>query len=119
MAINGDGWFVVAQADRDSPTTQPIFSGVTDYTRAGDFQMNNTGYLVNSAGYYLMGIPVNATTGNPEGSVPQVLQFDNNFIPAQATTAINYQANLPSTPTSGTDRCQAIFPTIPIAGARK
>src|SRR5205807_1001546 len=29
---------------------------------------------------------------------PQVLQFQNNFIPAQATTAIQYAANLPTTP---------------------
>jgi flagellar hook-basal body protein len=48
MAINGDGWFVVS----------PVFSGVNDYTRRGDFQENQGGYLVNGAGYYLMGIPV-------------------------------------------------------------
>src|SRR5579883_2114870 len=98
MAINGNGFFVVAK-----PTgfvdNQPTFSGINDYTRAGDFTMNSNGNLVNSAGYYLMGIPVDATTGNPLGSVPQVLQFNNNFIPAVATTSINYQANLPATPT--------------------
>ena len=100
MAINGDGWFVVAQPTGFTDN-QPIFSGVTDFTRAGNFQLNDNGNLVNAAGYYLMGIPVNATTGNPEGSVPQVLQFNNNFIPAQETTAITYQANLPSAPSSG------------------
>jgi flagellar hook protein FlgE len=115
MAINGDGWFVVAQPTGFTDN-EPTFSGVTDFTRAGDFQLNDNGNLVNSAGYYLMGIPVNATTGNPEGSVPQVLQFDNNFIPAQATTAITYQANLPSTPTSGM-LVPSDFSNNPIAGA--
>ena len=100
MAINGDGFFVVAKPTGFTDN-QPTFSGVTDYTRAGDFQLNSNGNLVNSAGYYLMGIPVNPTTGNPIGSVPQVLQFQNNFIPAQETTSITYEANLPSTPTSG------------------
>ncbi len=100
MAINGDGFFVVSKPTGFSDN-QPTFSGVTDYTRAGDFQLNANGNLVNSAGYYLMGIPVNPTTGNPVGSVPQVLQFQNNFIPAQETTSITYEANLPSTPTSG------------------
>ena len=57
MAINGGGFFVVAQPTEHSDN-QPTFSGVNDYTRAGDFQMNNSGYLVNGAGYYLMGIPV-------------------------------------------------------------
>jgi flagellar hook protein FlgE len=115
MAINGDGWFVVAQPTGFNDNA-PTFSGVTDFTRAGDFQLNDNGNLVNSAGYYLMGIPVNATTGNPEGSVPQVLQFDNNFIPAQATTSISYQANLPSTPTSGMI-VPSDFASSPIAGA--
>ena len=64
MAINGDGWFVVAQPTGFTDN-EPTFSGVTDFTRAGDFQLNDNGNLVNSAGYYLMGIPVNATTGNP------------------------------------------------------
>ncbi len=115
MAINGDGWFVVAQPTGFNDN-QATFSGVTDFTRAGDFQLNDNGNLVNSAGYYLMGIPVNATTGNTEGSVPQVLQFDNNFIPAQATTSISYQANLPSAPSSGTI-VPGSFANNPIAGA--
>ena len=36
MAINGDGWFVVAKPIGTSDN-QPVFSGVNDYTRAGDF----------------------------------------------------------------------------------
>ena len=115
MAINGDGFFVVSK-----PTgfidNQPTFSGINDYTRAGDFTMNTNGNLVNSAGYYLMGIPVDPTTGNPLGSVPQVLQFNNNFIPAVATTSINYQANLPATPKSGVINT-ANFEANPLAGA--
>jgi flagellar hook protein FlgE len=97
MAINGDGWFVVAKPTSFSDN-QPVFSGVSDDTRRGDFQENQGGYLVNGAGYYLMGIPVSASTGNPLGSVPQVLQFSTSFVPAQPTTQIQYQANLASTP---------------------
>jgi len=115
MAINGDGFFVVAQPTGVSDN-EPEFSGVDAYTRAGDFQMNSNGYLVNGAGYYLMGIPVNQSTGTPEGSVPQVLQFSNNFVPAQETTEIDYQANLPSAPTSGV-LTPASFEANPLAGA--
>ena len=53
---------------------------------------------MNGAGYFLMGIPVDAKTGNLAGSVPQVLQFKNDFSPAQQTSEIDYRANLPSTP---------------------
>ena len=115
MAINGNGFFVVSQPIGVTDN-QPVFNSVQYYTRAGDFQEDSSGYLVNSAGYYLMGIPVNAATGNPEGSVPQVLQFNNNFVPAEETTAINYQANLPSTPTSGV-LTPSSFEANPLAGA--
>jgi flagellar hook protein FlgE len=47
-----------------------------------------------------MGTPLNPGTGTPTTSTPTVLQFNNSFLPAQATTSIDYQANLPSTPSS-------------------
>jgi flagellar hook protein FlgE len=97
MAINGDGFFSV-QKPTSVVDNSPVFNGVTDYTRRGDFQVNANGNLVNGAGYYLMGVAVDPKTGNPLGNVPQVLQFQNNFIPAQATTAIQYAANLPTQP---------------------
>jgi flagellar hook protein FlgE len=100
MAINGGGYFVVTQPTGNSGTN-PQFSGVNDYTRRGDFQEDSNGYMVNGAGYYLMGIPVNPATGAPTASSPQVLQFNSNFLPAQATTSINYAANLPSAPPTG------------------
>jgi flagellar hook protein FlgE len=100
MAINGQGYFVVTQPSGSSGTN-PQFSGVNDYTRRGDFQMDANGYMVNGAGYYLMGIPVDPATGAPTASSPQVLQFNSDFLPAQATTSISYGANLPSAPPTG------------------
>jgi flagellar hook protein FlgE len=114
MAINGDGFFSVMM-----PTSivdnQPVFNGVTDYTRAGDFQVNANGNLVNGAGYYLMGVTVDPKTGNPEGSVPTILQFDNNFVPAEATSALQYAANLPTTPAT-TASTTAVAGSITAAG---
>ena len=114
MAINGDGFFSV-----EKPTSvvdnQPVFSGVTNYTRRGDFQLNANGNLVNGAGYYLMGVTVDPKTGNPLGSVPTILQFQNNFIPAQATSTIQYAANLPTTPAT-TASTTATAGTITAAG---
>src|SRR5262249_27324174 len=97
MAINGNGYFIV-----EKPATftdnQPVFDGVNLYTRRGDFQLDKNGFLVNGAGYYLMGVPVDSTTGNPLGSIPTTLQFSNNLIPAQHTSQVNYNANLPTEP---------------------
>src|SRR6478735_111941 len=97
MAINGEGFFSV-QKPTSLTDNVPVFSGVTNYTRRGAFQLNANGNLVNGDGYYLMGVTVEPKTGNPTGNVPQVLQFQNNFIPAQATTAFAYAANLPTQP---------------------
>jgi flagellar hook protein FlgE len=125
MAINGEGFFIVEKPSGSSDN-RPVFDGTDLYTRRGDFQISQDGYLVNGAGYFLMGIPVDAKTGNLSGSVPQVLQFKNDFSPAQPTTEIDYRANVPSTPITtnydpaipGSDLLNAPnFISNPIAGA--
>ena len=97
MAINGNGFFAVQKPGNFTDGT-PVFDGVDRYTRRGDFQIDKSGYLVNGAGYYLEGVPIDPTTGNPSGSSPQVLKFQNDFLPAQETTKIDYRANLASYP---------------------
>jgi flagellar hook protein FlgE len=125
MSINGDGFFVI-QKPSSFVDNRPIFDGIDLYTRRGDFQPDKNGYLVNGGGYYLMGIPIDPTTGNLVGSVPQLLQFQNDFLPAQATTQVEYRANLASYPlTPGHDKDvpqsellnPANFSANPLAGA--
>lgn len=97
MALNGNGFFVVeppiGQSDGDT-----LFGGGSFYTRRGDFELDKNGYLVNGAGYYLKGLPIDPTTQNISGSVPQVLRVSNSFLPAQQTTRVNYELNLPQLP---------------------
>ncbi|MCP9625729.1 flagellar hook-basal body complex protein [Rhodopseudomonas palustris] len=97
MAINGEGFFAV-QKPGSFTDNNPVFTGVNNYTRRGDFSLDKNGYLVNGAGYYLQGVPIDPTTGNPVGSTPTVLKFQNDFLPSQATTKISYRANLASYP---------------------
>ncbi|MBN8981914.1 MAG: flagellar hook-basal body complex protein [Rhizobiales bacterium] len=97
MAINGDGFFAV-QKPGSFTDNLPVFDGVDRYTRRGDFTLDKNGYLVNGAGYYLEGLPIDPTTGNVTGSVPKVLKFGNDFLPSQPTTAVTYRANLASYP---------------------
>jgi flagellar hook protein FlgE len=97
MAINGNGYFVVEKPTGFTGST-PTFGGEQLYSRRGDFTPDRNGYLVNGAGYYLKGIPLDPVTGNPLGSVPQLLQFTNSLIPAQATSTLTYEANLPAIP---------------------
>lgn len=97
IALNSSGFFVVepkiGQSDGNS-----VFAGTNFYTRRGDFEIDKDGMLVNGAGYYLKGLPIDTTTGNISGSVPEVIHLSNAFLPAQETNRINYQANLPQLP---------------------
>jgi len=112
MAINGPGYFVVTKASDvvDGSTT---FADETYYTRAGDFERDKEGYLINSSGYYLQGFPLDPDTGNPIGDNPSVIQIENQPLPASATTTIDYQANLPRVPDTadydGSDEATALL----------
>ena len=100
MAINGQGFFVVQDKTGESDG-YAVFSGSNLYTRRGDFGIDKEGYLVNGAGLYLEGLPIDATTGNVSGSVPSVIKISNSLLPALGTTKVDYQLNLPQTPTDG------------------
>lgn len=97
MAINGDGYFTVGKSTGSSDG-MPVFGGTNMYTRRGDFEIDKDGYLVNGAGYYLMTLPVDGSTGNVSASVPQVLRLSNEVMPARTTTTLAYRANLPLMP---------------------
>jgi flagellar hook protein FlgE len=97
MALNGSGFFVVEQKIGQNDGNA-VFGGTSYYTRRGDFDVDREGYLVNGSGSYLKGLPINQTTGNISGSVPEVIQISNSFLPAQQSTRIDYQLNLPQLP---------------------
>jgi flagellar hook protein FlgE len=85
MAIDGDGYFAVEQPSGTDSSGQPVFAdSSTVYTRRGDFQMDGNGFLVNGAGYYLMGSPIDQSTGT--AGAPQVLQFDAASLPTDQGT---------------------------------
>lgn len=81
MAINDDGFFVL----RDS-------AGNITYTRAGSFNTDKNGYIVNASGDYLQGYPVDANGALQTGTVTD-LQIHTGSLPAQATSALTFSAN--------------------------
>ncbi|MCA1298848.1 flagellar hook protein FlgE [Stappia indica] len=97
MGINGSGYFVV-QGKAGEVDGRSIFSGDDLYTRRGDFDLDKEGRLVNGAGYYLMGQPIDPVTKNVSGSVPSIITVDTSVIPAVLTDRIQYEGNLPTTP---------------------
>ncbi len=102
MAISGQGFFAVSEASGTSSTGQTVFNPQTYYTQAGDFQMNDSAYLVNGAGQYLQGWSVNPQTGIADQSTLAPIQITQTQFNPVPTSSINLAANLPATPTAGT-----------------
>jgi|HigsolmetaAR202D_1030399.scaffolds.fasta_scaffold15990_1 flagellar hook protein FlgE len=75
VAIQGDGWFRVWKGDPAGGAPTPDPSGMTpgmNYTRAGNFILNDQGYLVTAEGFYVMGIDLSAGTTPPPNTFIQI-----------------------------------------------
>ena len=125
MAINGQGFFVVQKPDTFTDN-RPSFNGVDLYSRRGDFQIDQDGYLVNGAGYYLEGIPVDLPPATLRVACRRFCNSKIDFIPAEPTTVIDYRANLASYPLTSDHNTaipgsellnQANFSANPVNGA--
>lgn len=89
LAINGNGFFVVQDA-----------GGTTYMTRAGSFQPNAIGELVNAGGFKLLGYPYTVDNPTPvvngfDGLVP--VTVGNGSLVAKASTSGVFFSNLEST----------------------
>jgi flagellar hook protein FlgE len=88
LAISGEGFFVVSNA-----AGQPFL------TRSGSFIKNEVGELINTAGFKLMGYPLNgqapgAVANGFQGLVP--VSLSSLALQATASTTGTFTANLPS-----------------------
>ncbi len=114
IALNGDGFFVVRERTGFAGGV-PTFGGIDVYTRRGDFQRDNSGYLVNGAGFYLKGIPLDTQTGALQGSNPQLVRISEANVPPKRTDNIEYGATLPQFPETNFSRTST-SPTDPANG---
>lgn len=101
LAVAGQGFFAVSQAT-GQVNNAPTFNPQQFYTRAGDFTMNSSGFLVNSAGQYLNGWSVDPTTNVVNQNALMPIQVSQSTYNPVASTSVTLAANLPATPTSGT-----------------
>jgi len=70
MMINGDGFFIVAQQNMETGQWDYV------YTRAGNFDIDNEGYLVTSGGLYVMGRSFELEMGVVSPGAEEVLRRD-------------------------------------------
>ena len=96
MAITGQGFFVVSQPTGTDGAGHTEFASQDYYTRAGDFQLNKSGNLVNGDGDYLNGWIADPTTGVLDKSVTKPIQVAQSVYKPVATQDVTMAANLPS-----------------------
>jgi len=100
VAIQGEGWFRIGQATVTG-TTATLTAGTQEYTRAGNFDRNDQGYLVTADGYYVIGrtVPSTTVTATPPGADTLI------SIPAGATSvAIAEDGSVSYLPSGSTTR---------------
>ena len=95
LAITGQGFFAVSQETGDANNIA-TFNPQQFYSRAGDFTMNKDGYLVNSAGDYLNGWPVNSATSVANQNALAPIQVTQTVYNPVATSSVSLSANLPA-----------------------
>jgi flagellar hook protein FlgE len=99
IAINGDGFFIVAEGNGGIGANQR-FAGSDLYTRRGDFDFDQNGYLRNGAGYFLKGLTIDPVTGNPTSADTGIIRITNDQLAPKITTQIEYAANVPYIPST-------------------
>lgn len=104
IAITGNGFFPVARATGiNAATGEPSgFDRTVYYTRLGDFRLENSNRLINSAGMYLQAVPVaEGQETAPAGSTPGDFVVDTSDIDAEPTSRVLSTINLPATALPG------------------
>ena len=113
MAISDQGFFPVSQST-GTANGQPVFSQQQQYTRAGDFQLNKQGYVVNGSGQYLNAWSVDAS-GNADQTQLAPIQVNQKTFSPVPTSEVTLSANLPATP-SGTSPLTTQVPVYDALG---
>ena len=99
LAIGGQGFFSVAAAAGTQANGLPRFDERQFYSRAGDFRLDDDGYLVNGSEHYLQGWPADAA-GNPDRTVLRPVQIDKASSPVP-TGRVELGAVLPADAAAG------------------
>jgi len=104
IAVNGAGFIPVSRATGFNATTRAPtgFEDTTYYTRLGDFHLETSNRLVNSAGFYLQAVTAQqGQTVNLNNATPGDFVVDTRPIAAVPTTTVGYSVNLPATALAG------------------
>jgi flagellar hook protein FlgE len=92
LAISGDGFFTTALPIGTGTDDALNFDARNFYTRAGDFNRNDKGYMVNGSGYVLKGWPVTDGVVDKTRLVP--IQIEEDVFTPTPTEELQFVGNL-------------------------
>jgi flagellar hook protein FlgE len=92
MAISGQGFFTAALPVGSNADGTKTFDPRNFYTRAGDFNRDREGYMVNGSGYVLQGWPV--TDGVVDRTQLAPIQIKEDVFDPTATQELDFTGNL-------------------------
>ena len=94
MAISGQGFFSAALPVGTNTDGSKRFDARSFYTRAGDFNRDREGFMVNGAGYVLQGWPVTDNVVDKTQLIP--LQIREDVFTPTPTQELSFKGNLPA-----------------------
>ena len=92
LAISGQGFFTAALPIGKNDDGSSRFDARNFYTRAGDFNRNDEGYMVNGSGYVLQGWPV--TDGVVDKTQLTPIRIEEDVFTPTPTQVLNFGGNL-------------------------
>jgi flagellar hook protein FlgE len=92
LAISGQGFFTAALPVGSKPDGTKTFDPRNFYTRAGDFNRDREGYMVNGSGYVLQGWPVTDDVVDKTQLVP--IQVREDVFTPTPTQELEFNGNL-------------------------
>jgi flagellar hook protein FlgE len=93
---DGAAVYLVCTQSGVTPGGEPVFSRAFA-SDDGGLALSEDGYLINSDGHFLLGMPLDED-GRPESPEPEIVRVDAKGAEPAATSRIRYRANLASFP---------------------
>jgi flagellar hook protein FlgE len=110
MAISGQGFFTAALPVGSNSDGTKTFDPRNFYTRAGDFNRDREGYMVNGSGYVLQGWPV--TDGVVDKTQLTPIQVKEDVFTPTPTQELDFTGNLPAGPAANQSTSIQVIDTL-------
>jgi flagellar hook protein FlgE len=110
LAITGQGFFTAALPIGKNDDNSLRFDSRQFYTRAGDFNRNSDGYMLNGSGYALQGWPV--TDGVVDKTQLTPVRIEEDVFTPTATQSLSFAGNLSASGTTNQSTSIQVIDTL-------